>query len=123
MILYYALTTYHIQCCVLHRLTKKPNERAVLLLSDIHKNSVAFLSRYRESGIFDEVFLLKESNVNSSARQNEAKHRSKRFILNSACRKKKAADIDITENVKREFDREGITVPFNQLDVHIKNGD
>lgn len=86
MILYYALTTYHIQCCVLHRLTKKPDEKAILLLSDIHKNSVAFLSRYRESGIFDEVFLLEESNVNSAARQNEAKHRSKRFILNSACR-------------------------------------
>ncbi|MDD6095811.1 MAG: mechanosensitive ion channel family protein [Clostridia bacterium] len=31
--------------------------------------------------------------------------------------------LDITENVKREFVREGITVPFNQLDVHIKNGD
>lgn len=96
MILYYALTTYHIQCCVLHRLTKKPNERAVLLLSDIHKNSVAFLSRYRESGIFDEVFLLKESNVNSSARQYEAKHRSKRFILNSACRGiKKILPVDV----------------------------
>ena len=96
MILYYALTTYHIQCCVLHRLTKKPNERAVLLLSDIHQNSVAFLSRYRESGIFDEVFLLKESNVNSSARQYEAKHRSKRFILNSACRGiKKILPVDV----------------------------
>lgn len=96
MILYYALTTYHIQCCVLHRLTKKPDEKAVLLLSDIHKNSVAFLSRYRESGIFDEVFLLKESNVNSSARQYEAKHRSKRFILNSACRGiKKILPVDV----------------------------
>ena len=75
MILYYALTTYHIQCCVLHRLTKKPDEEAVLLLSDIHKNSVAFLSRYRESKIFDNVFLLEESQVNSAARQNEAKHK------------------------------------------------
>lgn len=96
MILYYALTTYHIQCCVLHKLTKKPDEKAVLLLSDIHKNSVAFLSRYRESGIFDEVFLLEESAVNSAARQNEAKHRSKRYILNSACRAiKKILPVDV----------------------------
>ena len=28
--------------------------------------------------------------------------------------------LDITENVKKEFDKEGITVPFNQVDVHIK---
>lgn len=27
---------------------------------------------------------------------------------------------DITENVKSEFDKVGISVPFNQLDVHIK---
>ncbi|MGN0460902.1 MAG: hypothetical protein ACI4HZ_00495 [Ruminococcus sp.] len=96
MILYYALTTYHIQCCVLHRLTKKPDKQAVLLLSDIHKNSVAFLSRYRESGIFDEVFLLEESKVNSAARQNESKHCTKGFILNSACRGiKKILPVDI----------------------------
>ncbi|MGN1466860.1 MAG: hypothetical protein ACI4W1_00990 [Ruminococcus sp.] len=96
MILYYALTTYHIQCCVLHRLTKKPDEEAVLLLSDIHKNSVAFLSRYRESKVFDNVFLLEESQVNSAARQNEAKHRSKRFILNTACRSiKKILPVDV----------------------------
>ena len=63
MILYYALTTYHIQCCVLHRLTRKKDDTAVLLLSDIHKNSVAFLDRYKNSGIFDDVLLLKESEV------------------------------------------------------------
>lgn len=30
------------------------------------------------------------------------------------------AIFDITENIKKEFDKEGITVPFNQVDVHIK---
>lgn len=28
---------------------------------------------------------------------------------------------DVTESVKTEFDKEGIEIPFNQLDVHIKN--
>lgn len=85
MILYYALTTYHIQCCVLHRLTRKKNETAVLLLSDIHKNSVAFLERYKNSGIFDDVLLLEESEVNANIKQREQKHRSKQSILKSAC--------------------------------------
>ncbi len=86
MILYYALTTYHIQCCVLHKITRKSDENAILLLSDIHQNSVAFLSRYRESGIFDDVILLNEMEVNNSAKKMERNHRSKRSILNSACR-------------------------------------
>ena len=85
MILYYALTTYHIQCCVLHRLTRKKDDTAVLLLSDIHKNSVAFLDRYKNSGIFDDVLLLKESEVNANIKKNEQKHRSKNSILKSAC--------------------------------------
>lgn len=73
MILYYALTTYHIQCCVLHKLTRRPDEKAVLLLSDIHKNSVAFLNRYSESGIFDEVYLLEESAINAEIRRRGSK--------------------------------------------------
>ena len=85
MILYYALTTYHIQCCVLHRLTRKKDDTTVLLLSDIHKNSVAFLDRYKNSGIFDDVLLLKESEVNANIKKNEQKHRSKNSILKSAC--------------------------------------
>ena len=28
---------------------------------------------------------------------------------------------DVTEAVKKEFDSNGIEIPFNQLDVHIKN--
>ena len=29
--------------------------------------------------------------------------------------------IDIIENVKKAFDENGIEIPFNQLDVHVKN--
>ena len=32
-----------------------------------------------------------------------------------------AVYLDIMENVKREFDKEGISVPFPQVDVHIKD--
>lgn len=90
MILYYALTTYHIQCCVLHKLTKRPDENAILLLSDIHRNSIAFLERYKKSGIFDDVLLLQEASVNANVRRGSAKHRSKSSILRTACRQIKA---------------------------------
>lgn len=91
MILYYALTTYHIQCCVLHKLTQKKNEEAILLLSDIHQNSVAFLSRYKSSNIFSDVILLPEMEINAHVRKNEARHRSKMSILNTACKEIKSA--------------------------------
>lgn len=102
MILYYALTTYHIQCCVLHRLTRKKDDTAVLLLSDIHKNSVAFLDRYKNSGIFDDVLLLKESEVNANIKKNEQKHRSKNSILKSACAEIKRG-LPITPNSADEL--------------------
>lgn len=31
------------------------------------------------------------------------------------------ARYDLTEGVKAAFDREGIEIPFRQLDVHLKN--
>ena len=62
--LYYALTTYHVLCCVLHKMTVHPKEEAVLVLSDIHRNSAAFAQRYRESGIFSRVVILQEAAVN-----------------------------------------------------------
>ena len=33
----------------------------------------------------------------------------------------KTAKFDILEAVKEAFDKEGIEIPFNQLDVHVKN--
>ncbi len=98
MILYYALTTYHIQCCVLHKLTRRPDEKAVLLLSDIHKNSVAFLNRYSESGIFDEVYLLEESAINAEIRRRGSKNKSKISILNYACKEiKKVLPVNVAK--------------------------
>ncbi|MGN0115320.1 MAG: hypothetical protein ACI396_08330, partial [Acutalibacteraceae bacterium] len=63
MRIYYAVTTYHILCCTLHRMTQPADEKCVLLLSDIHRNSVAFIERYRNAGIFDDVILLHEAEV------------------------------------------------------------
>lgn len=71
MRIYYALTTYHILCCTLHCMTHPAEQKTVLLLSDIHKNSVAFLPKYRAAGIFDEIYLLPEAEVTDRARSME----------------------------------------------------
>ena len=71
---YYALTTYHVLCCVLHKMAVHPQEPATLLLSDIHRNSVAFARRYEQSGIFDRVVVLPELSVLDHQRYLERKH-------------------------------------------------
>ncbi|HIW14572.1 MAG TPA: hypothetical protein H9691_03890 [Firmicutes bacterium] len=85
--IYYALTTYHVLCCVLHRLSFLPKEEeSVLVLSDIHRNSVAFLNRYRESGIFSRIVLLPESDVMATAKYLERKKMPTGFIYKKCCR-------------------------------------
>lgn len=85
--IYYALTTYHVLCCVLHRLSFLPKEEeSVLVLSDIHRNSVAFLNRYRESGIFSRIVLLPESSVMATAKYLERKKMPTGFIYKKCCR-------------------------------------
>lgn len=92
MILYYALTTYHILCCVLHKMKYKSDEKSVLLLSDIHQNSVAFINRYRESGVFDDVVIFPESAVNNDVRKRERNHISTKQNLRKAVQ-------DVTKNL------------------------
>ncbi len=83
--IYYALTTYHVLCCVLHKMTVHPDEKAVLLLSNIHKNSVAYLNRYRESGIFDRVEILDELSVLEHQKYLERKKVPTGLILSACC--------------------------------------
>ena len=84
---YYALTTYHVLCCVLHKMAVHPEEPATLLLSDIHRNSVAFARRYQESGVFDQVILLPELAVLDHQRYLERKHIPTKLILDICCRR------------------------------------
>ena len=84
---YYALTTYHVLCCVLHKMAVHPQEPATLLLSDIHRNSVAFARRYEQSGIFDRVVVLPELSVLDHQRYLERKHLPVKLILRACCRR------------------------------------
>lgn len=97
MRIYYALTTYHILCCVLHCMTHPTERKTVLLLSDIHKNSVAFIGRYRASGIFDEIFLLPEGEVMDLSRSLERRRIPIPVTLKICChRMKKRLPVPVT---------------------------
>lgn len=83
--IYYALTTYHVLCCVLHKMAVHPHEKAVLLLSNIHKNSVAYVNRYQASGIFDRVEVLDELSVLEHQKYLERKKIPTNMILSACC--------------------------------------
>lgn len=96
MIIYYAVSTYHVECCVLHRLTREPDDRAVLLLSDIHVNSMLFLERYRASGMFDEIIPLRELDIRKYSLYLEQKKQNPMAVVNKCCaRMKKAIPVDL----------------------------
>ena len=88
---YYALTTYHVLCCVLHKMEVCPKESATLLLSDVHRNSIAFARRYQESGVFDRVVILPELSVLNHQRYLERKHLPVKLILRISCRRMEEA--------------------------------
>ena len=102
--IYYALTTYHILCCVLHKMTVHPQENAVLLLSDIHKNSTAFAKHYQSAGIFHKVVLLEELSVLERQRYLERKKMPPSFILSACCRQMERCLKKAGVHVKREKD-------------------
>lgn len=58
----------------------------VLLLSDIHRNSAAYLERYRQAGIFDEVFLLPEAEVTDFARSLDRRKIPSSLVGKLCCR-------------------------------------
>lgn len=55
MILYYAVTSYHVLCCMLHKLTRHPHDKAVLYISDTHPECHRLLECVREGEAFEVV--------------------------------------------------------------------
>ena len=57
MILYYGVTSYHMLCCILHKMTCHPKEEAQLFLSDTHPECGKLTASIRKSGIFQKAEL------------------------------------------------------------------
>ena len=100
--IYYALTTYHVLCCVLHKMAVHPHEKAVLLLSNIHKNSVAYVNRYQASGIFDRVEVLDELSVLEHQKYLERKKIPTNMILSACCHRMEKVIKELGISVKSQ---------------------
>jgi hypothetical protein len=68
-------------------MTINKSEKAILILSDIHKNSVTFAKRYQNSNVFDDVIILNELSVLSYQRILERKKVPTSTILSKCCKK------------------------------------
>lgn len=57
MILYYGVTSYHMLCCILHKMTRHPKEAAQLFLSNTHPECEKLIESIQKSGIFEKTGL------------------------------------------------------------------
>jgi len=87
LVFYYAVSTYHVLCCVLHRLTREPDQKAVLYISDAPVTTTLNLKRYRESGIFDEVHVLEELETRKYSIQLERKKMPIKQVMDKCCKR------------------------------------
>ena len=63
MDLYYAMTNYHILCCILHKLVFGKDKKAILWISSyLLDNQPGAVSALKESAIFDDVLVFNEVN-------------------------------------------------------------
>lgn len=60
MVLYYAMTNYHILNCILHKLKYNKNKKAVLYLSEWHSEHSKLIRQIKETGFFDKVLVFHE---------------------------------------------------------------
>lgn len=57
MILYYGVTSYHMLCCILHKMTIHPEEKAKIFLSDTHPECQRLIGSIEKSKLFEEAGL------------------------------------------------------------------
>lgn len=62
MILYNALSNYHILTCILHKLKYHQNDKSILGLPNYHKNLNLIKKNLEKSNLFDEVIVIEEFN-------------------------------------------------------------
>ena len=60
MILYYAMTNYHVLNCILHRLKYHSDEKCILYLSEWHPKQNDLIKKIKKSNFFDDVLLFHE---------------------------------------------------------------
>ena len=90
MILYYGVTSYHMLCCILHKMTRHPEEQAELYLSDTHPECHRLIGSIRESGIFAEAELFPDKGRMLPYKKEYGQHKSEETLdrlIQDLCRK------------------------------------
>ena len=57
---YYAMTNYHILCCLLHKMCINKNKGVLYISSFIRYNQPNIVENILKSGIFEEVYFYEE---------------------------------------------------------------
>lgn len=65
MIIYHAITNYHILCCILHKIIYNKDKKCTIYISSINKDKKRLEKTIIESKIFDNVEIFKEFNFSS----------------------------------------------------------
>lgn len=87
MILYHAITNYHILCCILHKIIYNNDKECILYISSINKDKQKLTENIKKTNIFKNVEIYKEynfgkiqKNKNFSSIINEISNHTKKNI-------------------------------------------
>ena len=73
MVLYHAMTNYHILCCILHKIIYNNDKKCVIYISSLNKDKKRLVKTIANSGIFDEVKIFKEFYFHSIKKRDSTK--------------------------------------------------
>lgn len=69
MVLYHAMTNYHILCCILHKFIYNNDKKCIIYISSLNKDKKRLERTIANSKIFDEVKIFKEFYFHSIKRE------------------------------------------------------
>lgn len=95
MILYYAVTSYHVLCCILHKMTRHSEDEAMLLISDTHPECGKLGNAMEDSGIFQKIGFFPDKGRMLPYKKEYLKNRNKNTLEHLTMR--------LCNEVEREF--------------------
>ncbi len=79
---YYAMTNYHVLCCLLHKMTINKNKSILFISSYLTSNQPTIIEKIKKSNIFEKIYIYDEitfTRSNKKANKNELDNEIKRI--------------------------------------------
>ena len=79
---YYAMTNYHVLCCLLHKMTINKNKSILFISSYLTNNQPTIIEKIKKSNIFEKIYIYDEitfTRSNKKANKNELDNEIKRI--------------------------------------------